>query len=58
MENTRVEDSEERFDTSELRLTDSLEKCFMKLTCNGMTQSHFQHLLSPKTDAVSGLQKL
>ena len=48
-----------RSDTSELRLIEPVtwefEKCSMKLTCGGMTASHFQHILSPKTGVVSSL---
>ena len=31
------------------------EKCSIKLTCDGMTESHFQQCQSPKTGVVSSL---
>ena len=52
-------DSEIRSDTSELRLVEPVtwecEKCSIKLTFGGMTESHFQQILSPKTGGVSSL---
>ena len=46
-------ESEIRLDRSELRLVEPVtwecEKCSIKLTFGGMTESHFQQILSPKT---------
>ena len=54
-----VSESEVRSDTREVRLVGPVmwecEKCFIQLTCDGMTESHFQQSLSPKTGVVSSL---